>query len=204
MLVLRLPTSTVAARKRDNILGAENLFLPLDANVCLVPRKERPGHVVGVIAVVAFFSWSNLSTGSGVVVDGPPKHLSGARRGGCMIGQDKVNQSDIGPEVAGGREYLSLCHLFLKTKRDNTPISSVAHGLVNERCWQRHNSNKQRTSPKWFTSIVSLDTKFGDGEASLALLIQLVFEINTQTGGSTGVERYAAAVQPNIITQQLQ
>lgn len=59
---------------------------------------------------------------------------------------------------------------------------------------RRHNSNKQRTSPKRFTSIVSIDAKYG--EASLTLPIQLVFEVTTQTAGATSVERYAAVVQP--------
>lgn len=72
-MLLRLTTAPLGARKRDEIVGTENLFLPLDANVSFVPGNERAGYLAGVLilssrldAVDMFFC---------VSVDRPSKNL---------------------------------------------------------------------------------------------------------------------------------
>lgn len=60
----------VATRNRDNLLWAEDLFLPLDSYVHLISRNDRPLHL-GVIA-------SRLPAGASpffVRIDRSPKYL---------------------------------------------------------------------------------------------------------------------------------
>lgn len=72
-MLLRLATAPLSAGKRDDIAGAEDLLLPLDADVCFVPGNERSGYLAGVLAL------SSRSDAAGIFIcagiDRPPKNL---------------------------------------------------------------------------------------------------------------------------------
>ena len=74
-MLLRLATASLGARKRDDIAGAEDLFLPSDANVRFVPGNKRAGHLTGGVLVLSSSRSDAVSIFVSVGVDRPPKYL---------------------------------------------------------------------------------------------------------------------------------
>lgn len=72
-MLLRLATGPLGARKRHDIVGAENFFLPLDANVYFVSGNEQAGRFSGVLVLSSRSDAADIFLRVGI--DRPPKDL---------------------------------------------------------------------------------------------------------------------------------
>lgn len=73
VMPLRSATASWGTRERDNVAWAENLFLPLHANVCFVPRNERVRYLISVLVLSSRPGAADIFRCVGI--DRPPKYL---------------------------------------------------------------------------------------------------------------------------------